>query len=201
MLSQSPSLSNNNNQNEAQESSISRPTGTCRLLTVQPLVHEVQSKQLCAIHTLNNLLQLRTTTASSMPSRQIKHVKTTKEWILINNQLYDCNDNDNNMLNTAATKEEFDILADNLTKREQYLMKEMMMISNDSDNEVVNTKDIHDVTRTTTCSYDNDLNQKEKLSLWDQLRSNHRSPYTGNYSLEVRIFILKAFFFCYICND
>lgn len=212
MLSQSPSLSNNDNQNKVQESSSSSEstgtgTGTCRLITVQPLVHEVQSRQLCAVHTLNNLLQLRTTikassassesSISSISSRQNKHVQTTKEWMLINDHLYDCNDNGNIMLNTVATKEEFDIIADNLTQREQYLMKEMMMISNndnDNDNEL-NKNDTHDVTRTTRSCDDDFINQKEKISLWDQLRSNHRSPFTGNYSLEVRIIILKKVLF------
>jgi hypothetical protein len=137
---------------------------------------------LCAVHTLNNLLQLTT----EAPSRQNTHVVTRQEWMLINDHLYDYND-DGVILNTAATKEEFDILADTLTQKEQYLMKEMFVTS--SKNEV-NRNYVHDIPDS-----DDGLSQEEKLSLWGQLRSNHRSLFTGNYSLEVRNFILKVLSF------
>jgi hypothetical protein len=142
---------------------------------IKPLIHDSQHLQLCAIHALNNLMQLSKTSKNRTIERQGRGKQfpiqfpneaeqvdiddqvngERKEMILINGEVYTVKHVE------CGTKEEFDSLADNLTCKEEALLM------GDGEEESA------------------DLGTN-KISLWRRIRSNHRTPITGNYSFEVR---------------
>lgn len=105
------------------------------------IVHEKQRLQLCAIHTINNLLQLNADLSVNA-----------------------------DVARAPATKEELDLLADNLTCIEKQVLSPPNGGNGDGGRQVVRSP----------CT----------LSIYDKIFSNHRTPILGNYSFEVRIILL-----------
>jgi len=138
-------------------------------VSIEPILNDPQHLQLCAIHTINNLLQITnnndatietqtedgddTTTLEEQKRHRLKSDKETTRMILVHGQLYTQSKID------FASKEELNTIADEMSKREIALMN--------------NTEE----------SENSEMNQG--ISLWTKLRSNHRTLFTGNYSHEV----------------
>lgn len=157
------------------------------------MIHEKQSRQFCAIHTVNNLLQLSSedsngvVTASdgisaSDDEGSSKHTYITTEWRCHGRLIYhqrrlrrsdlssdQCNASstaDKKNFNIIATQSEFNEIAEDFTNRELRLMEgsdPMIQDSNESDTEL----------------------SGRKLSTMQRLRSNYGTPVFGNYSVEV----------------
>eukprot|EP00978_Attheya_sp_CCMP212_P037204 scaffold173826_cov62-Attheya_sp.AAC.5 len=121
-----------------------------------PLVHERQVRQLCAIHAVNNLLQLDDSIADHEGNNGTLHhwicngtkLPWTEEQIL------------------PATKKELDDIADGLT-----LVECKLLSLRDNDYEInISAQPSPEL---------------ETLSMYQRLHSNHRTPVVGNYSFEV----------------
>jgi hypothetical protein len=148
---------------------------------LEPLIHEDQSLQLCALHTINNLLQLKKRTESPPSTSKSQIVRgggtdngsvVLKEALLCGGRFFYSSSNleesvNNNNTTRAdiATTAELNHIADDLTHREYSLLTQGT--SNEPD----------DTTRT------------PKLSLMQKMNSHHRTVVAGNYSFEV----LEAF--------
>jgi len=181
------------------------------------MIHEEQVRQLCAIHTVNNLLQLpadldydscgisdsicKEDTNDEVTNGCKQTNKVIHEWAChgrIIRQIIQSSDDDinspsvdmtphesagidttnyakQNIIWKAATKEEFDNIAKELTIREQMLMS-------GDESTLVSDISINKETSTIRQSKATKLNN---LSLMQQIRSPYGSPYFGNYSLDV----------------
>lgn len=130
----------------------------CSKPTLAPLVRESQSLQLCALHSMNNLLQLRPIHNGGDGEESL---------ILCGGNLY------RHSKIRAGSKAEFDAIADELT------FKEAQWYSQDkSDGES------NQISEERKAANEN-ANHGRHLSYWQLLRSHHRTLVTGNYSFEV----------------
>ena len=136
-------------------------------LYLEPLIHEDQSLQLCALHTINNLLQLQ----KSIDPPASESDNNLEEGLLVGGRLYPssssfvpCGSTD------IATTRELNQIADELTQREHKLLTQGVEAVED-----------------TFC----EDNKKTKISLWRKLKSQHRTVVAGNYSFEVLEAFLK----------
>lgn len=147
-------------------------------ITVAPIIHHSQSLQLCAIHALNNLLQLT-------PDRKVDKTDTenniNQEFILCSGKLYQHPSMD------AGSQEEFNRIADELTRKEHVLYSDIK--SNLDPNALnINENEIKD--------------GSHHVSFWQILRSHHRTPLFGNYSFEVlEVALLKRNVKLQWCTD
>lgn len=144
-----------------------RLTDSIRSITISPLVHETQSLQLCAIHALNNLLQLSAVQKMD-DMTTIKHTCPTESSSTNNQQLILCR----GLLFRhgyikAASKAEFNSIADEVTRTEAMLFQDARAI-NETD-AIVEANDY----------------RQTRVSMWQVLTSHHRTPFLGNYSFEV----------------
>jgi len=140
-------------------------------LSVMPIVNDPQHRQLCAVHTINNLLQLTTkknstttrednaddTRTAGGEQRICKSNATTRS-VLINGQLYK---QANNV--EFASKKELESIADEMSGREAAWM------SGEEEERDANG-----------CKTNAGNSQ-----WWRSLRSNHRTVFTGNFSFSV----------------
>jgi len=131
---------------------------------VVPIVNDLQHLQFCAVHAINNLLQI---TKDSMREKngdgdhkifeeqrsRLKSDDTTRRLVLVKGELYTQSKMD------FASKKELDTIADKMSDLEMSLMYGDEKSDNDKKN--------------------------IGSSLWRNLRSNHRTLCTGNYSFEV----------------
>ena len=156
------------------------------------MIHEKQVRQLCAIHTVNNILQLSKNhdcivdSGGGDISNDInKQIYIINEWRCHGRLLYrqkrlrgsDSSTSDNELCNAAsskkmnwsdvATQSEFNEIAADFTQREIRLMEGNEPITQDS----------------------TEVSQQQqagsKLSAMQRLRSNYGTPLFGNYSVEV----------------
>mmetsp|Transcript_28129 Transcript_28129/g.33323 ORF Transcript_28129/g.33323 Transcript_28129/m.33323 type:complete len:342 (-) Transcript_28129:249-1274(-) len=129
--------------------------------SIVPIVNDPQHRQLCAVHTINNLLQLPTKNSTTneeggSSTRCNKSDATTTRSVLVTGELYTQPKVD------FASKTELESIADEMSDRETAWMS-----GNDEER---------------------DMNGKKKTvgsSLWRSLRSNHRTLFTGNFSFSV----------------
>ena len=142
------------------------------------MIHEDQVRQLCAIHTVNNLLQLPAE-LDYAPTSQTTPI--IHEWKCHGRLIHQCKQFNNNT-NTkkdwqAANQEEFDNIAKELTLREQMLMSgdESTFLSATSSKEE------------TANSVSSGISQTKfgRLSMLQRVRSQHGTPFFGNYSVDV----------------
>lgn len=157
------------------------------------MIHEKQIRQFCAIHTVNNLLQLSSEDSHGVVTESDgisasddegsnKQTYITTEWRCHGRLIYrqsrlrrsdsssdQCNassTSDKKNFNIVATQSEFNEIAEDFTNRELRLMEgsdPMIQDSNESATEV----------------------SGRKLSTMQRLRSNYGTPVFGNYSVEV----------------
>lgn len=164
------------------------------------IIHEQQVRQHCAIHTVNNLLQLPPTLVYDQEVVEVQQTATKgdvdgddashdeEKEAVVNN-----NDSDTSIYHEwtchgkkimqqrqwyTATQQEFDNIAIELTIREHHLLYSLGDVDNKipgvtSNEEMTNEK--NDDTTTT----------KHKLSFLQSVRSQYGTPYLGNYSIEV----------------
>jgi len=142
----------------AQQADDTTPQKSMSTISIAPLFHESQRLQLCALHALNNLLQL-----SPDNNEGISDEDESDNLILCSGKLY-CHD-----ALPHATKSEFNALADDLTSREAELYNESNGQNQDQAQEQGESGRVGG----------------RKLSWWRWIRSQHRTPFTGNYSFEV----------------
>ncbi len=135
-----------------------------------PIVHEKQSLQLCALHSLNNLLQL------SSSSKYIDYNNKNEDYKNGQNEvrIKDCHRfTFPSKVDTIEpfTKNQLDSIANRFISAESKLF-----IHNNDDNN--------------TSSSNNGICKEDdspQVSFLKSLRSNHRTPLTGNYSYEVSV--------------
>jgi len=189
-----------------------------------PMIHEEQARQLCAIHTVNNLLQLRgdcdhnsgtdgdshehdereaegcstTDGCSQKMATSIMHEWTCHGRVLRRYEQKSRSDapstaeisepsNNNGDLELdanaekrpkrpwrVATQKEFDDIAKELTLREQMLME-------GDESAFLSTTSSKEEEKTSVTS----KGRLNKVSMMQRLRSQHGTPYMGNYSFEV----------------
>ena len=138
-------------------------------------IHEKQTRQLCAVHTVNNLLQIPrydfesgTKTDKEDDSNNEQNDGTVcRSWTCNGHVLQEAERTKSSSSDVwrAATQTEFDEIANEITLRERELLKSANNASS---------------TQTT-----------ESLTLWQRLWSHHGTPLLGNYSLEVLQLALK----------
>jgi hypothetical protein len=143
-------------------------------IAIAPLIHETQSRQLCAVHALNNLLQLSTMidkTTDTACRRRTKdccsnhddyHDQQEQQVMLCCGTIY------RHPFMEPGSIAEFNVIADELTRRETQLYLEK------------------DDGATTTSEEIVDGCHKSSISFWNVMRGHHRTPLLGNYSFEVR---------------
>ena len=138
------------------------------------VIHEKQQRQFCAIHAVNNLLQLsnHTNGVDNLPDEDSHRQQVSYEWRchgrLLNQKRVSptaldgyLNSSTNNTdkiteWDVAATQLEFDTIAGEITSRELRLMEENIAVATTTD-----------------------------LSTIERFRSKHFTPFFGNYSYEV----------------
>jgi hypothetical protein len=156
------------------------------------MIHEKQIRQFCAIHTVNNLLQLSSEDSNGVVTESdgisasddegsSKQTYITTEWRCHGRLIYrqrrrsdSSGDNarstsDKKKFNIVATQSEFNEIAEDFTNRELRLMEgsdPMILDSNEEATEV-------------------SQQSGRKLSTMQRLRSNYGTPVFGNYSVEV----------------
>ena len=149
------------------------------------VVHERQSRQLCAIHAVNNLLQLH-----SSPD-----VVTADECCSASMYEYQCGPFIVQRSCQVATKVEMDRIADDLALTERNLLLEDRLDSTkdgDYNNAAGGGEPPVDVVEGSSSDSTRDSQHKEsELSLMDKLASNHRTIYLGSYSFECLELCLK----------
>lgn len=131
------------------------------------MIHEKQIRQFCAIHTANNLLQLPS--GFRFEEANPDSVDMIHRWSCNGQTLQECSQRSPSDRNNwyAATHQEFDKIAQEITLRESRLMH--------GDPSLI----------------DLDENDVTSLSSWQRIWSHHGTPYLGNYSLEVLQLALK----------
>lgn len=161
------------------------------------MIHEKQIRQFCAIHTVNNLLQLSPEDSDGVITEskgiglsdnigRTRKVYITTEWrchgrLIYRQRLLTRSDSssdqckasittpDKKNFNIVATQSEFNEIADDFTNRELRLMEGSDPIIQDSNESAT------------------EFSQQSgrKLSTMQRLRSNYGTPVFGNYSVEV----------------
>lgn len=148
------------------------------------VVHERQSRQLCAIHAVNNLLQLH-----SSPDAD------TADECCSASMFYQCGPFIVQRSCQVATKVEMDRIADDLALMERNLLLEDRLDSTkdgDCNNAAGGGEPPVDVVEGSSSDSTRDSQHKEsELSLMDKLASNHRTIYLGCYSFESLELCLK----------
>lgn len=133
----------------------------CRI-AITPLARQSQSLQLCALMTINNLLQL-------VPDKKrgvIQREETTENLILCGRKLF------YHDALPFATKLELDTIADDL------IIREATLLSCDGENSLLQRGGQATGAGTST-------GRERKVSYWKLFQSHHRTPFAGNYSFEV----------------
>ena len=131
---------------------------------IDPLVRQSQSLQLCALMAINNLLQLPANTPRSPTARtNTRRVDEIENLVLCGRNLF----YHDAVALQVATKSELDAIADEL------ILKESALLNGTCSNYEGGPTDDSGSTRV-------------NLSYWEIFRSHHRTPFTGNYSFEVR---------------
>jgi len=133
----------------------------CRSIIVAPVYRESQSLQLCALHSMNNLLQLNPHIKNGVLSSD----EDAESLILCGGDLY------YHSKLKPGSKAEFNAIADQLTVHEAQWLSQTH-----SDRESSQTLDEKSATNPHHVGH---------LSYWNLLRSHHRAVFTGNYSFEV----------------
>ena len=155
------------------------------------MIHEKQVRQFCAIHAVNNLLQLpsskrcgaaadRRVGTSQIKQERIDEAAAEQNihrWTCKGHVLHECHDSPSTSSFhdkhwRVATQSEFDQIAQEITIRERHLMNGDS--SEDASNEI-----------------DGTTTSNESLSIWNRVWSHHGTPYLGNYSLQVLQMALK----------
>lgn len=146
------------------------------------VVHERQSRQLCAIHAVNNLLQLHSSPDAATADEGCSHQSCMLT--------YQCGPFIVQRSCQVATKVEMDRIADDLALMERNLLLEDRLDSiKDGDyNSAGGGETPVDVVVEGASS---DCSQHKELSLIDKLVSNHRTMYLGCYSFECLELCLK----------
>jgi hypothetical protein len=133
----------------------------CRPITLAPVYRESQSLQLCAIHSMHNLLQL----SPNIKTGVLSSDEDAESLILCGGDLY------HHSTLKPGSKTEFNAIADELTVHEAQWLSQTQ-----SDRESNQTVDEKSATNQDNVGH---------LSYWNLLRSHHRTLFTGNYSFEV----------------
>ena len=160
------------------------------------LIHEQQVRQHCAIHTVNNLLQLPSTLVHNQAV--VEEQQTAKGDVVdgdhdaSHDEEKEAMANDDSITSIhhewtchgkiikqqrqwyAATQDEFDNIAIKLTIREHSLLYSLGDANNprDTSNEEMTNEN-------------NDDDTRHKLSFLQRIRCQYGTPYLGNYSIEV----------------
>ena len=174
------------------------------------MIHEEQIRQLCAIHTVNNLLQLpdhldydscinvvvggeegecNLEEDDDAPITNNNEKVIIHEWTCHGNILRrytKCNkcQDDSALLETqirVATQDEFDNIAKELTQREQ------MLLSGDESTFISATSTVSEenISSNNGTSSLQTSKQLHKVSMMQRVRSQYGTPYLGNYSIDV----------------
>lgn len=157
------------------------------------MIHEKQVRQFCAIHSVNNLLQLRSNSDVCVTSdpdddngectggNGVDNRKAlAHEWHCHGRVLYSSCDKSTTSSGDAerswrvATQQEFDNIAKEITIREQ------LLLNGDESTLLSTTKSFGDDEGNSIGT-----TRKDKLSILQRIRSQHGTPFTGNYSFEV----------------
>lgn len=142
---------------ETNKESFSSKTGSFSENKLRPMELEHQKLQLCAKHAVNNLLQLDSTKKDEQGREEdVFFVCHGKIWKISKQETFN-----------PCSKKELDLIADEMTFKENELFKTDTFQDEDNDAK----------------------NYYSKLSYWQILRSSHRTPITGNYSYEVSFVI------------
>ena len=152
------------------------------------VVHERQSRQLCAIHAVNNLLQLHSSPDADTADEGCS-ASTDDTYPTHQSCMYQCGPFTVQRSCQVATKVEMDRIADDLALMERNLLLEDRLDSTkDGDyNSAGGAETPVDVVVEGSSS---DSPHKE-LSMMDKLASNHRTVYLGCYSFECLELCLK----------
>jgi len=162
---QLPNEPNTNKKSKNDDTSKQQNSST---LSIVPIVNDPQHRQLCAVHTINNLLQLTKNStamkddgtvriAAGGSNTTCKSDATTRS-VLVTGEIY------TQPKLEFASKTELDLIADELSNRET-----VWMGGDEEEEREPNGK------KTTVVG----------SSLWRRLRSNHRTLFTGNFSFSV----------------
>lgn len=146
-------------------------------LYLEPMIHEDQSLQLCALHTINNLLQLKERVVVDCTAEDTTDSVVLKEALLCGGRLLYSSQSESTKNNAIATIGELNQIADYLTERECSLL-------------AGGDTSMEEGTHTTEQGYDVTKNVTS-LSLLQKMRSQHRTLLAGNYSFEVLETILS----------
>lgn len=164
------------------------------------IIHEQQVRQHCAIHAVNNLLQLPSTLVYDQEVVEEQQAATKGDVDgddASHDEEIEAVANNNNDSETSihhewtchgkiithqrqwytATQDEFDNIAIELTIREQNLLYSLL---GDDDNKIPGISSNEEMTNDK-----NDDSTKHKLSFLQRVRSQYGTPYLGNYSIEV----------------
>ena len=147
------------------------------------VVHERQSRQLCAIHAVNNLLQLHFSRDETNKSNEQGNTSSQHQC------MYQCGPFIVQRSCKLVTKLEMDRIADDLTLVERNLLQENTFDNNtrnDDNNSAGGRETPVDVVGGASLR-----SQHNELSLKDKLVSNHRTMYLGCYSFECLELCLK----------
>lgn len=152
------------------------------------VVHERQSRQLCAIHAVNNLLQLHSSPDADTADEGCS-ASTDDTYPTHQSCMYQCGPFTVQRSCQVATKVEMDRIADDLALMERNLLLEDRLDSTkDGDyNSAGGAETPVDVVVEGSSSD----SQHKELSLMDKLASNHRTVYLGCYSFECLELCLK----------
>ena len=145
------------------------------IIVLCPIVHEKQSFQFCALHSLNNLLQL-SSSFSNYKNTTIEYENNqtkdgcSKNVVVVG--IKDCHRWKNPKFSSSSkpfTKKDLDSIAN------RFISAESKLFYNNNDN---NDDD-------GIILEENDNDSLPQVSFLQSLKSNHRTPFTGNYSYEV----------------
>ena len=136
---------------------MSMDDSTARTISIAPLIRHSQSLQLCAIMTINNLLQINIHPHSAANGYPTEHV------MLCGRKCYRYRHDESSIPPAMATKSELDRIADALVLQEAAVLR----------GSAVGTDGM-------------DGGDGGELSYWKVLQGHHRTPLLGNYSFEVR---------------
>ena len=152
------------------------------------VVHERQSRQLCAIHAVNNLLQLHSSPDADTADEGCS-ASTDDTYPTHQSCMYQCGPFTVQRSCQVATKVEMDRIADDLALMERNLLLEDRLDSTkDGDyNSAGGAETPVDVVVEGSSSD----SQHKELSMMDKLASNHRTVYLGCYSIECLELCLK----------
>jgi hypothetical protein len=154
------------------------------------IIHEQQVRQHCAIHTVNNLLQLPSNLVYDQKVVEEQQTDDTnhekKEAVVNNNDSttsfhheWTCHEKIIKQQRQwyAATQDEFDNIVIKLTIREHSLLYSLGDDDNKNPRVITSSEEM--------TNENNDDATRHKLSFQQRIRSQYGTPYVGNYSIEV----------------